>query len=72
MLKGLLMIGAGFAVLVVLSMSDQYRVLAGLPVGSSGSGQLFELLPVSADLPAILSYTCWIGEIVTTGGFCRM
>ncbi len=72
MFMGYLMIGAGFIILAFLAMSDPYHALAGLPVGSAGGGGLSEFFPVGADLPAILSYTCWIGEFISTGGFCGM
>lgn len=71
MLKGMISIGAGVTLLVGLSMSNEFRALAGMASDAAGSAYL-QVVPTSADVPAVLSYTCRIADMVALGGFCGM
>lgn len=69
MWKGILTIASGVAVLSMLAMSSQFRALAGMEQAGSDAG-ILQSVSVGADVPAFLSYTCRIVDMISFGGLC--
>lgn len=71
MWKGILTIACGAAMLAALAMSSQFNALAGMSETGTETG-ILNALPTAADVPAVLSYTCRIADMMAIGGFCGM
>lgn len=69
MWKGILTVASGVAVLSALAMSNQFRALTEIGQAGLETG-LLQSVPVSTDMPAFLSYTCRIADMISIGGFC--
>ncbi len=70
MIKGLISMAIGVALLTALSMSNAYQAIVGAANSNPAAAYILNAVPTAPEPSALLSYTCQLVKLAPAGSLC--